>query len=288
MDYATHLLIIISIFATLGLSLNLVVGFTGLLSSGHAAFYGIGAYTAAILMTGHNVGFIPALLAGIAAAGISAFLIGLVLSKFDGDYYALVSLGFNVIVFSIFLNWQNLTRGPLGIPGIPKPTILGIDLSSNAAFLVLSIALLIVIYLISRYIVNSSFGRVIKAIREDERAAQVFGYNTQWFKLAIFVISAGMAGAAGVTFASYISFIDPYSFIVMESVFVLAIIIFGGLASLPGSIIGAIILVLLPEALRFAGFPQTIAAQMRHVVYGLFLILLMIFRPQGLFGKFKL
>ena len=287
MEYLTHLAILFFIYAILGVSLNLVVGYTGLLSSAHAAFYGIGAYATAIALTSLHINFFFSLAAGIIITGIIAFLIGIVLSRFRGDYYALVSLGFNVIVYSVLLNWQGLTRGPLGMPGIPRPEFV-FDFSSNISFLILSFLFVIAIYIISSFLAASSFGRVLKAIREDEQAIQVFGYNTNHYKLAIFVISAGMAAAAGSLFASYITFIDPSSFTVMESVFILAVIILGGLSNLRGSILGAFILVLLPEALRFAGFPQAIAAQMRQMVYGLCLIFLMLFRPQGLLGEYKL
>lgn len=272
----------------LGISLNLVVGYTGLLSSTHAAFYGIGAYAAGILLTSYGMNFFAAMLLGAAISALAALSIGLVLSRFSGDYYAIVSLGFNVIAYSVMLNWHGVTRGPLGIPGISRPSIFGVDFSSNLMFLMLSVSLLAVIWLISRFIASSSFGRVLKGIREDETAVQTFGYNTLYFKLAIFVISAAMAAIAGSVFASYVTFIDPSTFTVMESVFILAVIILGGLSSLKGSVIGALILVLLPEALRFAGFPASVAAQMRQVIYGISLIILMLFRPQGVFGEFKL
>ncbi len=288
MEYLIHLAILFSIYAILGISLNLVVGYTGLLSITHAAFYGIGAYATAILLTQSGVGFLLSVILGIILAVLASFLIGAVLSKFDGDYYALGSFGFSVIVFSVFLNWQSLTRGPLGILGISKPELFGIDFSSNFAFLILSLLFLIAIYFVSKFIVNSSFGRVLKAIREDEKAIQVFGYNTLYFKLAVFVMSAAMAAVAGSLFASYITFIDTSTFTLMESIFILTIIILGGLANLHGSILGALFLILLPEILRFVGFPTDIAVQMRQVVYGLILILLMLYRPQGLIGEYKL
>ena len=155
-------------------------------------------------------------------------------------------------------------------------------------FLILALVFLALIYFVSRFIVNSSFGRILKAIREDEKAIQVFGYNTLYYKLAIFVISAAMAGVAGSLFASYITFIDPSSFWLMESIFILAIVILGGLSNLKGSLLGALFLILLPEALRFVGMPNDIAAQMRQVIYGVILILLMLYRPQGLAGEYKL
>lgn len=288
MEYLIHLAILFAIYAILGVSLNLVVGYAGLLSVTHAAFYGVGAYTTAIFLTKSGVGFFSSLILGIAIAVAVSLLIGVVLSKFKGDYYALGTFGFNAIIFAVFLNWQNLTRGSLGIPGISRPELFGINFANNFNFMVLALIFLVLMYFTSRFVVNSSFGRVLKAIREDETAIAVFGYNTLYFKLVIFVISAAMAAVAGSLFASYITFIDPSSFQLTESMFILAIIILGGLANLRGSILGALFLILLPEILRFVGFPSDIAAQMRQVVYGIILILLMLYRPQGLIGEYKL
>lgn len=288
MEYLIHLAILFAIYSILGISLNLVVGYTGLLSVTQSAFYGIGAYATAILLADYGVNFFIAMILGVLISGLLSILVGFVLSKFEGDYFALVSFGFNIIAFSVFLNWQSLTRGPLGIPGISRPNLFGFNLADNLPFLILAILFLIVVYLISNFIVNSSFGRVLKAIREDEKAIQVFGYRTSFYKAIIFVISAMMAAVAGSLFASYITFIDPSTFTLNESIFILAIIILGGLANLRGSVLGALFLILLPEVLRFVGFPTDIAAQMRQVVYGLILVLLMLYRPQGLVGEYKL
>ncbi len=288
MEYLTHLAILFAIYAILALSLNMIVGYTGLLSVTHAAFYGIGAYTVAILTTALGANFFLATIAGIILAMFAAALIGRVLSKFRGDFYALGALGFNVIVFAIMLNWQELTRGPLGIPGIPRPVFFGIDFSQNINFLLLAAISLLLVYLICSFIANSSFGRALKAIREDEEALRVFGYRTSHFKLAIFTIGAGLAAIAGALFASYITYIDPSTFTVTESIFILAMIILGGLANSRGALLGSLFLVLLPEILRFVGFPNDVAAQMRQVVYGAILVLLMLYRPQGLMGEFKL
>ncbi|MEK7579432.1 MAG: branched-chain amino acid ABC transporter permease [Patescibacteria group bacterium] len=288
MEYLIHLAILIGIYSILGISLNLVVGYAGLLSVTHAAFYGIGAYATAILLTTLGWGFFLSVLVGIVIAGLFALFVGLVMSKFKGDYYALASFGFNIITWSVFLNWQSLTRGPLGIPGIKRPEIFGFSFSENIGFLVLVIVCALIIFWISQGIVNSSFGRVLKAIREDEEAISVFGYRTRHYKLLIFVISAGMAAVAGSLFATYITFIDPSTFALLESIFILSIIILGGLANNKGAVIGAIALILLPEILRFVGFPTDIAAQMRQVVYGVLLIVLMLYRPQGLMGEYKL
>ena len=288
MEYLIHLGILVAIYAILGISLNLIVGYTGLLSVTQAAFYGIGAYSTAILLTNYEMNFFLSVIVGIVITALTSLLIGFVLSRFKEDYFALCSFGFNVIIWSIFLNWQSLTRGPLGIPGISRPEIFGFVFSENIWFLLLAVVIAILVFLFAQFISKSSFGRVLKAIREDEQAIQVFGYKTNYYKLAIFVIGGMLAGIAGSLFASYITFIDPSTFTLNESIFILAIIILGGLANLRGSVLGALFLILLPEILRFVGFPTDVAAQMRQAVYGLLLILLMLYRPQGLMGEYKL
>ncbi|MEI7480199.1 MAG: branched-chain amino acid ABC transporter permease [bacterium] len=288
MDYLIHLAILVGIYSILAISLNLVVGFTGLLSITQAAFYGLGAYTTAIILTTTGLNFFVSMLIGILITAVVSLSVGFVLSKFKGDYYALGSFGFNVIVFSIFLNWQDLTRGPLGIPGITRPSAFGFTFSENIYYLILVVAFAGIIYGLSQYITKSSFGRVLQAIREDDKALKVFGYNTLLFKLVIFVIGACFASVAGSLYASYITYVDPSSFTLTESVFILSIIILGGLANNKGAICGAAFLILLPEILRFVGFPTDVAAQLRQAVYGLILILLMMYRPQGLVGKYRI
>ena len=288
MEYIIHLGILIAIFAILGVSLNLVVGYTGLLSVAEAAFFGIGAYATAIVLTTTKIGFFSAGLIGMVLAMVAALLIGLVLSRFKDDYYALASLGFGVIVFSFFLNWQSLTGGPLGIAGIGRPELFGFVLANNFIFLVFALLTLALVYGLSEYITTSSFGLVLKAIREDEEAIQVFGYHTDKYKLTIFVISAGLAAVAGALYASYISFIGPSSFSLIESIFILSIVILGGLANHKGAILGAALLIILPELLRFVGLPTDIAAQSRQLIYGVLLVVLMLYRPRGLIGDYKL
>lgn len=287
-DYEVHLLILASIYAMLALSLNLAVGYTGIISITHAAFFGIGAYTTAILSTAHGWNFFLTVPVGAALSALCGLGIGAVLSKFRGDYVALGSVGFNVIVWSVALNWQELTRGPLGISAIPRPELLGLPFKENLWFLFLTLICTVAVYAVCRHIERSSFGRALVAIREDEEALQIFGYRTVHFKLVIFVIGAIIASVAGSLFASYITFIDPSSFTINESIFLLSAIILGGLASNRGAAIGALVLILLPELLRFVGFPSDIAAQTRQAVYGLMLILLMLYRPQGLVGEYKL
>lgn len=270
------------------MSLNLIVGYTGLLSVTHAAFYGVGAYTTAILMTSYGLNFIASLIFGVIISGILGFAIGYTLSKFDGDYFALGSFGFNIIISGMLVNLQNLTGGAFGISGIGRPSLFGVSLTSNISFLLLAVLFAGIIYAVSQFMTRSSFGRVLQAIREDETALEVFGYKTSHFKLAVFVIGAMIASIAGALLASYISYIDPSTFNLAESIFILSIIILGGLANNKGAVCGAAFLVLLPELLRFAGLPTGIAAELRQMIYGLMLVVLMMYRPQGLIGRYKL
>ena len=288
MEYLIHVAILVCIYGILALSLDLVVGEAGLLSVAQAAFYGLGAYASALLMVSFGVNFFLAAPLGMTIAGIVALPIGIVFARLREEYYAFGTIGFCVIAYSVMLNWQSLTHGPLGIPGIPRPELFGFQFADNLAYLALAAVALALTYGVSAFVISSSFGRVLHAIREDEEAIAIFGYATHYYKLVVFVVSAMLAAIAGALFASYITFIDPSSFTLNESIFILAIIILGGLSSARGALLGALLLIVLPEALRFVGFPSDIAAQMRQVVYGLILILLMLFRPQGLLGKFRM
>ncbi len=288
MEYLINLAILFCIYGMLALSLNLVVGMTGLLSLAQAAFYGIGAYACAIGMTSLGLGFFTTVLLGILVNGVLAFIVGKILSRFQGDYYAIVSAGLSIIVFSVLLNWKDLTNGPLGIFGISKPAVFGYQLSSNLAYLLLCLAAVVLSYFFYNLIDKSSFGRTLKAIREDEQLTRSLGYNTKHFKSIIFVISAVMSGVVGAMFASYIAFIDPSTFQLKEGIFLFTIIIVGGLSSARGSIAGALILISLPEILRFIGLPYETAAQLQQIIYGGLLVLMMVLKPQGLFGKYKM
>ena len=290
------------IWAILAVSLNLVVGFTGLLSVGHIGFFGIGAYAMAILTSNPTYEqlrtesiptfgwpFFAALPVSVAVAGLVALAVGVVFNRFRDDIYVLVSFGFAIIVFNVFLNWRSFTRGPFGIHAIARPEIGSWTLNGELEFLLIALVFLALIVLISWFIVTSSFGRVLTAIREDEQAIEVFGYRVTQYKLAIWVISAMMAGLAGGLFSSWTSFIDPNSFVLMESILLVSIVILGGLASIWGSLLGAMAFVLLEEGMRFLPFlPAEYVGQARQVVLGILLVLLMLFRPQGLAGRYKL
>jgi len=287
MEYLLHILLIAGIYVNLTLSLNLIVGYTGLPALGHAAFSCIGAYTSSLLQL--NMGLSPwiGLMIGACVAALSGAIIGYPAVRLKGDYLALVTFGLGFIVYSIVKNWVSLTRGPMGLPGIPGFSVFGFQLSEIWSYLLLVLAFVIFTIFVLNRIVDSPFGRILRSIREDEIASEALGKDTTKYKLLVFIIGAFFAGIAGSLYAHYITFIDPSSFTVMESVTILLMVIFGGMGSISGSVAGAVILVIFPELLRFLGMPSSIAAPMRQMIYGVLLIVLMLKRPQGIMGAYR-
>jgi len=286
MEYFLHILILIGIYVILSVSLNLITGYAGLLSIAHAAFYGVGAYVAALLALKFHSPFLANIVCAVILSGLLGALVGIPSLRIRDDYFAIATFAFQVITFSIMNNWVSLTSGPMGLPGIPQPTLLGWEINNHINFLLLVSILCVITLWISHKIATSPFGRVLKSIREDEIFAQAMGKNVASYKVLIFVIGAGMASVAGVMYAYYISFIDPTSFTIMESIFIISIVIIGGAGNIWGSVLGATLLVILPEALRFLGMPSSIAANMRQIIYGALLVIFMLFRPQGFIGEY--
>ncbi len=287
MNVVYHLLIMSGIYMILAISLNLLLGYAGLFSVGHGAFYGIGAYTAAILATKLFFPFWGEILAAACIAGLFGFIIGFPTLRLRGDYLALATFGFAVIIYSVFNNWYDLTRGPLGIRGIPKVAFFSIQFNSLWSYTILVGIFVVITSFCIRRFTRSAFGRVLEAIREDDLAALAIGKNIAKFKVLAFVIGAFFAGIAGVLYAHYITFIDPSSFVVQESFLIFSMVIFGGMGSIGGSVLGAAILVILPEGLRYLGLPSAIAANMRQMIYGALIVFIINWRPEGLLGKSK-
>jgi len=286
MNYVYHLLIMICLYGMLAQSLNLVVGFAGLLSLGHAAFYGLGAYLATLLMMNAGWPFILSLVAAVVFVGALAWLVAIPATRLQGDFFVLYTLGFQMIVFSTLYNWVDVTRGPFGIPGVPRPVLFGATISTPAAFCILSLVVALVVCGALWLLASSPYGRALQAVREDAVAAASLGKDTDAFKRSAFAWAGALAAIPGVLFASYSSYIDPTSFGLEESIFILCVLVIGGAGNLRGPLIGAVVLVLLPELLRFVRIPDSAAANVRQIIYGLALILMMRFRPQGIAGKY--
>jgi branched-chain amino acid transport system permease protein len=285
--YFIHLGILIGIYIILSVSLNLALGYTGLLNLGHIAFFGIGAYTSALL-TLNGIPFIVALPVAGLFAGVFGFLLVGATNKLKGDYLALATLGFTFVIYSLFLNLRDITRGPLGLPGIPRPSLLGFSIGTNAEYLIfVGIVTAVSVYLIYRIII-SPFGRLLQATRDDEIGLRVLGKNTFKMKYTAMMVSAFFAGIAGSLLAHYITFIDPTTFYLNELILVLTIVIVGGIASLRGSIVAPFIIITIPELLRFLDLPSSVIGPVRQLVYAALLLAILLYRPRGLFGRVDL
>lgn len=286
MDYFLHVVIIAGIYIVLAVSLDLLAGHTGRVSLASAAFYGLGAYSSALWVVKSGGGFLTGTVVGIVVACLASFLISLPSIRLHDDYFVIATFGFQVIVFNIFNNWIEITRGPMGIPGISQPVILGWHVVSHLDFLVLAVVFAGLSYVVVGLLSSSPFGRVLHAIREDEGFAEAHGKDTVYFKVTAFAVSAALAAMAGSLYAHYIAYVDPTSFTVMESILIISMVIIGGAGSLWGPLVGAFALVTLPEALRFVDLPNAVAANTRQIIYGALLVIMMMFRPRGLVGKY--
>lgn len=286
MDYITHVMTLVILYGAVAVALDILVGETGLVSLSAAAFYGVGAYTAALLAIHVHTSFLFGMLCGTVAGGTLALLVAAPMARLRGDYFILATFGVQMIVFALLNNLGELTRGPLGLSGIPLPAILGVTIRPGTAFLVMAAGYAAAVHFITRRVVTGNFGRVLHAIREDEILAQSLGRNTAYFKATVWVISAAMIAGSGVLYAHYSGYIDPHCFTINESIMVIAMVIIGGAGSRFGPLIGAALLVALPEALRFVGMPEAVAAHLRQVVYGGLLTLTIALRPRGLVGRY--
>lgn len=286
MEYVFHILIMLNIYILLVLSANLTIGMANLLTMCQAAFYGIGAYIGTFFLMQFHVPLLVILAVVALVTGAFSLMVSYASVKLKGDYFVLATMGFQLIVYTILYNWTPVTRGPYGIPGIPGIRAFGIwEISGVYGYLGLSIIMTCIVVLVFNRLLNSPFGRVLRAIKADEVMVQSMGRNTVAAKSWAFFISAAVAGMAGVVYAAYVSYIDPTSFTLDESIFIISALFIGGIGNVKGPIIGALFVVLLPELLRFVGLPDAIAANLRQIIYGLSLILVVYFRPQGLFGK---
>lgn len=280
-DYHLRIIVLSGFYVILALSLNITTGFAGLLSLGHAAFFGLGAYTSALLMVGAGWSFWPSMVAGTAGAALVGALLGIMSLRLRGDYLAIATICFAEVLRLLALNWVGVTRGPMGIPGIPAPELFGISFESQQAFYYLVGILVAIVIYTAHTISGSPFGRALFALRDNELAAEAMGIDTRRYKVAAFTVGAMFAGMAGALYAPWQTFISPDNFTLLESVMVLCMLIVGGLGSIWGVVCGAVLLTLSLEILR----PLE---DYRMAVYGALLVALMIYRPQGLLGAFNL
>ncbi len=281
--YQTNIMITALIYVVVGLGLNIVVGLAGLLDLGYVAFYAVGAYSYALLNVHYGITFWMALPIGAALAFLFGILLGFPVLRLRGDYLAIVTLGFGEIIRLVLENWNEFSFGPSGIANIPKPSLLGLDLNLQQSttfiyFLMIGLALMTIF--VVRRLQDSRIGRAWIALREDEVACQAMGIDKTRTKLSAFALGATWAGMGGVVFAAKTTFINPTSFTIWESIIILCVVVLGGMGSIVGVIVGAMILILLPEYLRaFSEF--------RMLIFGVILVMMMVLRPGGIISDVR-
>jgi len=282
-EYRVNVVITAMIYVVLGLGLNIVVGLAGLLDLGYVAFYAVGAYTYALLNYHYGVGFWVALPLGAMIGALFGILLGIPVLRLRGDYLAIVTLGFGEIIRLILENWGEFSFGPSGIANIPRPSFFGMELSRSQGILFIYY-IMVGLVVFTVFVVNrlhySRLGRSWLALREDEVACQAMGIDRMRTKLAAFALGATWAGMMGVVFAAKTAFINPASFTFLESAIILSIVVLGGMGSILGVILGAFVLILLPEELRAF-------SQYRMLIFGASMVLMMVFRPQGLIANVR-
>jgi branched-chain amino acid transport system permease protein len=281
--YILGVLVTLSIYGLLAISLDLLIGYTGMFTLVHGALFGAGAYSAGILSLAYGINFWAAACIGTFAGALISLMIAIPSLRVSGHYLVLASFGVQEVLSGLYLN-LNVTGGPAGLRGIPRPNLFGFTVQSNGAYLVFYVAIVAIVLALVMRLVNSPFGMLLKAIREDELAPQAMGKNIFAIKIKAVVISGAIAGLTGAMYAHYITFISPESFDVNASIFVLSMVLIGGMGSIYGAIVGAAVLVILPELLRFLPLDTAYLGPMRQLVYGAILVAFCFLRPRGLVG----
>jgi len=275
--YYVHVTTLIGIYAILALGLNVITGFTGLLSFAQASFAGVGAYTTALLLTETKVPYLATVPLSIITGLAAGLLLSLTTLRAGGLYFSVITIGFNEIFRLVALNWQGFTGGATGIVGIPLPSIGPVEISSPRQFYYLIGAFAVLSYLTAKFIVNSRFGHAIKAIREDPIAAASAGVNVKLYTVLAFTLGTGFAALAGNLLAVFLTTISPTNFTTDESMLILVMCVVGGLGSLPGSILGSVIMVVAMETLRNV-------YQVRLLIIGVLMVVMPIWRRGGILG----
>lgn len=287
MDYLLHVITVFAIYTILAVALDVVVGHLGLLAMCQASFYGVGAYATALVTTQGDTSFLVALAIGVGLSMSLSLLISLPSLRLHGDFFAIATFAFQILFFSICNNWMEVTRGPLGIPNIPRPEIFGLVFESQLQFACLVSTIAVFSCLLVWRMTTSPYGRVLRAIREDEIFTQSLGKDTLRFKITAFALCAALASVAGSLYAHYVTYLDSSAVTIMESILMISMVIIGGAGSRWGPILGTLVLVLLPELLRLIGLPPGLSGSVRQMLYGLLLVVVMMTRPQGILGAYS-
>lgn len=282
----TSFLTLLSFYTILVISANLTVGMANLLTLCQAAFCGVGAYLSAFLLMHWNLPFLVVALAVMLVTGLSSLFVSLASIRLKGDYFVLATLAFQIIVYQILYNWTPVTGGPYGTGGFERIKLFGaVSLDSSWAFAVFALLMAFVSVLFVAALHRSPFGRLLQAIRTDDKAVEALGYDVSRLKTRVFFLSAAISGLAGLLYAAYHQYVEPTAFSTSESLTIITALFLGGIGRWRGSVFGALIIVLLPEILRAIGVDAGMADSLKQIVYGLLLIGILFVRPQGLMGE---
>lgn len=298
MNYFFHLLIYFDVYIMVALSLNLIVGFCGMLTLAHAAYFTVGGYAYGIVASRLGLGFFPSILIAAFVAAILSLAVSLPSWRLNGDFFVLSSLAVQTLILSAIQNWYsplspigswgNLTNGPFGISGIPHPFILGLSFDTPPKYSLLATFIVIACISMIWRLKSSPWGRLLLSMRDDELATRGLGKDTRLLKVQAIAFACAFVAIAGVVYVGHIGFIDPSSASLDESILMLSMLLVGGTGNFRGPIIGAILLVSLPEVLRFVQLPDAVAANLRLLIYGITLVVLMHYRPSGIAGVYRI
>lgn len=298
MTYPLHLLVFLFVYSLAACSLNMIIGYCGLLSLAHAGYFATGAYIYALCTLSFGWGFVPATISAVVLAATMSLFLSLPTRRFKGDFFVLISLAVQLVLFGLFYNWysadsppgslQNLTNGPFGLAGIARPEFLGSQLERGPRLVVFYGVCTALALAICYRTLNSPWGRLLKAIRDDELAVRALGKRPDTARIEVVAIASGVAAFAGVIYASYIGYVDANLSSLDQSMIFLAMVLIGGVEHFWGPVVGAAVLLIVPELLREIGFGGQLAPSLRNALVGVVLCVLMHTRPQGLLGSYRL
>lgn len=286
MDYLLLVLCLVLLYGSAGTGLNLLVGHCGLLSLAHGALFGLGAYGSAVLCVCMGLPIPISLLVGIGLASSLALMLGVLFQNFRGDVFALLTFGSHLIFLEVSSNWTQVTNGPEGISSIPRLMLPGINAESNWNLLVAASLVFGTSLLLSFLLVSAPPARALLAMRDDVRFAEAVGVDSSRIQRKVFILSGALCGLSGAYYAHFVGYLKPSMVDEMLSVLLLAVVIVGGAGSLAGGIAGAIVVVVTPEITRFIGISGPVASNIKQMVFGALLVILMLWKPSGLFGRF--
>jgi branched-chain amino acid transport system permease protein len=289
MDYVLHVLILALIYSIFAMSLNLELGYAGLYNFGHVAFFGIGAYVSALLSRS-GISVPAAMLCAMSAAGIAGAMLAVPALRVTGDYFGIATLVFAEMFRLVCLNERWLTKGPMGLPGIPRPAWIAPGVAGMPVYLVLAVLAAAAVFLFVRRLTGSPFGRALKVIREDEHIAQAFGKNVLLLKIKAIASGSVLAGLAGALWAHYISYISPADFTLTETILVMLCVVLGGRGTNWGPVLGAFAVIFFGEVVRFLPIPHELhryVAPLQGMIYGGILVLIVLKMPDGLIPEHR-